>query len=299
VTANNKVAPDSYPFPLGSSWEAPYRAARITELIENGGRMAVEDMARMQRDVRSAQVRVVLPFLLTASPADPPSRDAMDRLREWDGTLAPDSPQAALYEAWYQAAVRDIFEDELGSDLFAEYSGRRSAVAKALDNLIQSGDSAWCDDVRTPEPETCDTTLGRALQEALVDMTERQGTSTVTRWRWDRVNAAKFPHAPFDGVPVLSRLFSRTVPRGGDSFTITPVMPLNDQVFVSSYRQIVDLAALDASRFVIPMGQSGHVWSPHYADLLDKWNRVDYIPMRFTRAAVDEAARDRLLLEPR
>ena len=37
------------------------------------------------------------------------------------------------------------------------------------------------------------------------------------------------------------------------------------------------------------MGQSGHVWSDHYADLLDKWNRVEYLPMRFTRLAVDEA----------
>ncbi|MCX6551711.1 MAG: penicillin acylase family protein [Acidobacteria bacterium] len=38
VSANNKVAPDTFPFQLGTSWEAPYRAARITALIENGGR---------------------------------------------------------------------------------------------------------------------------------------------------------------------------------------------------------------------------------------------------------------------
>jgi penicillin amidase len=47
------------------------------------------------------------------------------------------------------------------------------------------------------------------------------------------------------------------------------------------------------------MGQSGHVWSEHYADLLDKWNKTEYLPMRFSRNAVDEAARDRLVLEPR
>jgi penicillin amidase len=76
-------------------------------------------------------------------------------------------------------------------------------------------------------------------------------------------------------------------------------MPIGDQVFVSSYRQIIDLAALDASRFIIPMGQSGHVWSDHYADLLDRWNKVEYLPMRFTRAAVDAATSERLVLEPR
>jgi len=299
ASANNKVAPDSFPFMLGTSWEAPYRAARITELIENSARLAVEDMTRMQRDLRSAQVKVVVPFLLKARPADPVSRDAMDRLREWDGTLNGESSEAALYEAWYAATVRGLFEDELGADVFADYVVRRSIVAKAMDVLIQSGDTAWCDDVRTPEAETCDTLLGRTLQTAIAEATQRQGTSDITKWRWDHVNAARFPHAPLDAAPVLNHWFSRSVPRGGDSFTITPVMPVGDQIFVSSYRQVIDLAALDASRFVIPMGQSGHVWSEHYADLLDKWNKVEYLPMRFTRGAVDAAMSDRLVLEPR
>jgi penicillin G amidase len=299
ASANNKVAPESFPFMLGTSWEAPYRAARITELIERTSRLAVEDVARMQRDVQSAQVKVVLPFLLKARPVDTPGREAIDFLNGWEGTLDGASPQAALYEAWYNATVRGLFEDELGEDLATGYTARRSLAAKAIDNLVQSGDTVWCDDVRTPEPETCETLLGRTLQKALVEMSALQGTSNVSKWRWDRVNAARFPHMPLDGAPVLKRFFSRTVPRGGDAFTITPVMPLDDQIFVSSYRQIIDLAGLDASRFVIPMGQSGHVWSDKYANLLETWNRVEYIPMRFSRAAVDAAAAATLVLEPR
>jgi penicillin amidase len=293
------VAPDAFPFMLGSSWEAPYRAARIAEMIERTSKLAVEDMGRMQRDVQSAQVKVVLPFLLKARPLDTPGRDAMDFLREWDGTLDGASPQAALYEAWYDATVRGLFDDDLGGDLAAGYLARRSLTAKAVDNLIQSGDTAWCDDVRTPEPETCETLLGQTLQRGLAEMSGRQGTSNLAKWRWDRANAARFPHRPLDGAPVLGRFFSRTVPRGGDAFTVTPVMPLDNDIFVSSYRQIIDLAGADSSRFVIPMGQSGHIWSDRYANLLDTWNRVEYIPMRFTRLAVDDAAKATLVLEPR
>jgi penicillin amidase len=299
ASANNKVAPDSFPFLLGTSWEAPYRAARIVEMIERTSKLAVEDMGRMQRDVQSSQVKVVLPFLLKARPLDTPGRDAMEFLRGWDGTLGGDSPQAALYEAWYAATVRGLFEDELGDDLAAEYMSRRSLVAKAIDNLIQAGDTVWCDDVRTAEPETCETLLGRTLQRALADMSDRQGTSNVARWRWDRVNVARFPHRPLDGAPVLSRIFSRSVPRGGDAFTITPVNPIGDDLFVSSYRQIIDLASLDSSHFVIPMGQSGHIWSDRYANLLDTWNKAEYVPMRFSRLAVDEAAKATLVIEPR
>jgi acyl-homoserine lactone acylase PvdQ len=47
------------------------------------------------------------------------------------------------------------------------------------------------------------------------------------------------------------------------------------------------------------MGQSGHVWSEQYANLLDAWTKADYLPMRFSRTAVDEAMSARLVLEPR
>ncbi len=299
ATANNLVAPPSYPFLVGTSYEPPYRAARITELIEATPRMSADDMARMQRDIRSAQAKVVLPFLMKARPSNSRGREAIERLAKWDGSVAAESPEAALYEAWYGAAVHRVFADELGADLWAEYWQHRSLVAKALDRLIQASDASWCDDVRTGEPESCETTLGASLIDALAEESGRQGTSDLATWRWDRDNRAVFPHLPLDRVGLLRRFFSRAVPRGGDSFTVTPTMPVRDQIFISSYRQIVDLSSFDNSRFMMPMGQSGYVWSRHYADLLDRWARAEYIPMRFTRAAVDGAAAARLVLEPK
>jgi penicillin amidase len=47
------------------------------------------------------------------------------------------------------------------------------------------------------------------------------------------------------------------------------------------------------------MGQSGHVWSSHYADSLERWNKVEYIPMRFTPAAVAKSAAATLTLQPK
>jgi penicillin amidase len=108
-----------------------------------------------------------------------------------------------------------------------------------------------------------------------------------------------FPHAVFETVPLLRRAFSRRVPAGGNSFTITPVMHIGNDVYSSSYRQIIDLAALDSSLFVIPVGQSGHVWSPQYDNLLPRWSKVEYVPMRFSKEAVDNAALTTLVLAPR
>jgi penicillin amidase len=69
-------------------------------------------------------------------------------------------------------------------------------------------------------------------------------------------------------------------------------------MLVSSYRQIIDLADLDASVFILPLGQSGQWMSGHYSDLLQDWNEGRYRPLRFTPGAVNAAAVARLVLEP-
>jgi penicillin amidase len=57
----------------------------------------------------------------------------------------------------------------------------------------------------------------------------------------------------------------------------------------------VDLADLQASRFVQTTGQSGNVLSSHYDDLVRLHRDVQYLPMAFGRTAVEG---DSLTLEP-
>ena len=45
-------------------------------------------------------------------------------------------------------------------------------------------------------------------------------------------------------------------------------------------------------------GESGQPASPHYADLLPLWDQGQYIPMLYSRGAVEKHAAERLLLEP-
>ena len=45
-------------------------------------------------------------------------------------------------------------------------------------------------------------------------------------------------------------------------------------------------------------GQSGHPFSGHYDDQIDLWLNGQYLPMRSSRAAVEEAAVDHLVLQP-
>lgn len=302
VTANNKAVPDSYPYLISTAWSAPYRAMRIIELIKNTPQLSPNDMAGIQADVNSAQARELLPYLLTATPPDERSRAAIELLRNWDGEIAGDSPQAAIFEGWYQQLPQQIYADELGDALWKSYQEEPSFIAMQLSNLLKGAGGAWCDNSNTPQPENCQATLGKALAAGLADMTNYQGTDDMRAWRWDRAHNAMFPHNALDGVAALKPIFSRSIPNNGDGFTVN-VAPIRrtepyNQYHGPSYRHIVDLSDLNASRFMHTVGQSGYVLSPHYDDLIERWQRVEFLPMRYDRATIDAATEERLMLEP-
>jgi penicillin G amidase len=302
VTANNRVAPAGYPHLIGTSFAAPYRAARIVELIESKDKLSPDDMAAMQADVRSQQARELLPYLLRASTSDTRARAALAFLQGWDGTIAGDSAQAAVYEAWYQQIPARIFADELGQELWNDYADEKDMIAMVIPGLLETSGAAWCDDVRTPQTESCAATLGMALGDGLDEMAKYQGADDFKAWRWDRVHSAVFPHNPLGEDARLRPIFSRSIPNGGDDFTVdvAPIRrsDLYNQYHVPSYRQIVDLADWGASRFIHTVGQSGQLLSGDYSNLIERWRRVEYLPMRYDTEAINASAAGRLVLEP-
>lgn len=66
----------------------------------------------------------------------------------------------------------------------------------------------------------------------------------------------------------------------------------------ASFRMVVDVGRWDASVFVNVPGQSGDPRSPHYRDLADIWTRQDYVPMPYSREAVEAATETIILLTP-
>jgi len=302
VTANNKVAPDSYPYFITNTWSGPYRAQRIIEMIEAKPKLSIDDVAAMQADVQSAQARQMLPYLLQAKTDDANAKAALDMLKGWDGSLRGDSPQAAIYEAWFQEVPGIIFADELGDELWQNYSTAGDFDSLELVNVLSGKDAVWCDDTRTPQPEDCFTDLGIALKDGLANMAKHQGSDDMKSWRWDKVHHATFPHNPLDNIGPLKPIFSRNIPNGGDNYTVDVgsirSTDLFNQYHGPSYRQIVDLSDLKNSRFIHTVGQSGYMLSGNYSNLLDRWQKVQYLPMRFDKETLNAAVGGRLTLEP-
>lgn len=325
ATANNRPVSDDYPYFLGRDWAQPYRAQRITDLLQSKELLSIDDHAAIQNDVVSLYARELLPQLLALTTPGQGGEDlaqALELLRNWDHTMSGDSAAAAIFSAWQQRLPRALSGDELGTDLINRYEGRVTFTAPFLHTTLADSKSAWCDDVTTPSAESCTNVITQALSEALADLRVRLGAD-MTRWRWDQLHITVFPHQPLDSVGPLRRVVSRSIGNGGDSSTVNvghfgcartagasasarPAASVRffecaqpfEQRAIPGYRQLIDLADLNGGRFIQAIGQSGHPLSPHYDDYLQDWQAVRYRTMRFERATIEQAQQATLRLQP-
>jgi penicillin amidase len=60
----------------------------------------------------------------------------------------------------------------------------------------------------------------------------------------------------------------------------------------ASFRMVLDVGNWDASRFINTPGQSGDVDSPHARDLFETWVKGGYVPLVYSREAVEAATAD-------
>ena len=312
VTANNKVVSDDYPFFISSSWAPRYRADRIEELIlqftDGDSKISIEDMIAIQSDQISRQAIELLPYLQAVEPSVSKSelaQLALDHVITWDADMSADSVAATIYATWFHQLGMVIFEDELRGNVYEQFADRKHA--SFLVNVLEEPDNPWCDNVLTVPNENCLDAAASALDRATEFLEDHFKGSiplisngrNVDKWKWGELHETIYSHNPFSEVAALRMLFQREIGNGGGSYTVN-VGPYKfsdpyKQIYVPSYRQIVDLNDWSNSLFMHTTGQSGNVFSKHYDDLIERHQAVEYLPMSFGRANIKG---DVLVLKP-
>jgi penicillin amidase len=303
VTANHRITPPGYAPFISSEWQPPYRADRIQQLLDATPKHTVESFAKIQADVLSLAMRELLPKLLATRPRSEEARQVIALLSKWDGTIAADRAEPLIAWAWWRELARALYADELGEAFNANWQSRAVFTRGVL-----SGDAdqaRWCDDVRTPAVETCEEILAVSLEAALADLHKRYGGDAAS-WRWGAAHPALHEHRPFGRQPLLAKVFDIRVPSPGDSYTVDVGRNnLNDEAqpfanrHAPSLRAIYDLSDLEKSLYIHSGGQSGNIFSPHYAAFTEAWAKNEYIPMRMDRKTLDAEPHQTLKLVPR
>ena len=294
ATANEMNLPTGYPNEanrIAFEWTDRSRIGRIKEVLGATTKLTLADSMALQTDAVSPQARRLVALLAPLISIDPEINRALNLLRAWNGDQRTDSIAAAIYETW---ATK-----HLGRAVVAKAA---PAAAQAL--IGQGHQEAVLDFLTDPNALGAERTavLTGSLTDALSELKSRLGPDMST-WTWGRLHHATFEPA----IAVLAdkqlaaqlTLGPLQVP-GSASTPRAATYRASDfrQIAGASVRMVLDVGAWDNSMAINTPGQSGDPMSPHYRDLFPLWAAGAYVPLRFSREAVERDAEVVMSLRP-
>ena len=301
VTANQAVIDEDYPYLLTEDWDYGYRSTRIREALVEEGELSVSEMSDLQLDTTNPMAEALVPYLLDIDVPRGYYRNAQDLLRDWDFTSPADSASAAYFNVIWRNLLELTFHDDLGERTWPDGGDRWFLV---VSRMLSDPAGPWWDDVDTDQVETRDDILRQAMLEARDELTRRQARDPEL-WTWGRLHRMNLHNATLgeSGVGPVERLFNRDGWEVGGGSAIVDATSWNaaegyEVTAAPSMRMVVSLADWDDSRWINLTGVSGHPASSHYSDQTELYVAGETLPWAFSRAAVEAAADDTLVLTP-
>lgn len=166
-------------------------------------------------------------------------------------------------------------------------AGRQPAVARPA-----------AADVRKSKPNHGGHIAGR------VRLTRKDGRLRFFEMGWGRIHSVVF-HNSLESIPQMKPIVDLgPLPRPDDASTInaTGGARRGESVFYqtggATWRQILAVGGWDNSVIVNSPGESGVPGSQHYSDLMPLWDQGRYIPILYSRSAVEQHVSVREVLDP-
>jgi penicillin amidase len=187
ASANERVAPDDYPYALHGSWGSGYRAERIhqavaaTDSVDRGWAVA------LQNDVKNVRAERLCPRIvqLLEGTSDADVDVLRDVLTGWDYRYTLDSVAPILFEACMDTWQNRVLCARFPPRLHELLRGQTGVAAR----LIEGTDPGWF------PASTAD--VRDQMREAAVEAVRRVRTrygSDQSAWRWGTVHRAYWPH---------------------------------------------------------------------------------------------------------
>ena len=304
ATANSRIAGPEYPYYLGLDYAPDFRTRRVVERVRTLERATAADMASIHADRVSIPALEFVGLLGRVVPTDPLAREALARVRAWDGVMAPDAVAPTVYAAFRDRLMRDLLSPPLGplaADAFGSLpSGGVAHMARLRARLagwIRDDDRTWL-----PAGEDWPRAMARALEGAVAGLRDALGPQIDT-WRWARLHRTHPRHPLAAAFPEdAAALAPPPVEVGGDGDTVQAasfIPGAGYQVTTTAVaRYVFDLGDWNQSAWIVPFGSSGHPASPHFADQREDWSAVRLRPMRYDWGRIRADAEQHQRLEP-
>ncbi len=269
MTANQRIVGTGYKHSqLLRDFATPWRARRLQDILLKDTKVTMDSTTAAQRDVLNLPFAMLAKHIVSRKAA---SEESLAVMRGWDGQMMPEQFAPLLVNEIRNCAATKIAKSNppVPMTMIREKVLYR-ALEENMTRWLPTGYESFYQVLRE-----CDAGSAKAL-------TERYGEDKV-KWNWGRLSAARFPH-PLAVIPLIGGQFATpNTPIAGSGQTPN----VGSSV---SMRFIASPGNWDATRLVIPLGQSGIAGSAHYVDQFPLWSRGELAVFPYTKDAVGKAA---------
>jgi penicillin G amidase len=286
ATANNAQGRDERARRVSDgNWASPYRAQRISELLEARDLHDAESFLAIQMDAGSAFADRHLPHAVDAFRSGG-LEELAGRLEGWDRVAGPGSTEATLFHTWW-TGLRLRFRDHYYGGAGGYFPDAVVEAALWGGSREHGGVGGMGGEERVSGESHDGKQSGGAGNNpkgmlSLPPELPREAARLAAHYTdlpWGEAQGLTLDH-PLSAVPVVGRLlkFGRSgIPRVGmpNSPNVNPIggsRPPFRSGYGPSQRHVVDMADPDASGgFILPGGQSGYPANRHSFDQLELW----------------------------
>ena len=294
-SANNQ--PDSIKGGLYPGYYLPEdRAKRIVSLLEAKNDFTKEDVANMIYDVTSATVSSNIANLATGIDTKnltPSEKLSLNYLSKWNGFYGEKEIAPTIYNRFIYEVLVAIYKDEMGKS-FNQFINTPYQDKAFVEQIVRE-ESVWWDDVHTKDKKETRTDIITSSYKKAIAFLGNQLGENVQDWTWDRVISVEHGHA-LGKVAALRKYFNvgpfKT--RGGNEVINNQIFNLDSTGVYKitagpSTRRIVDFSDVENSLGILPTGQSGNVFSPHYKDQAQKYVDGEFVKMSLNEAYIKKS----------
>jgi penicillin G amidase len=295
ATANARVTGPAYKWHLTDQWMAPYRTARIYELLSERDKLTPEDCINIATDIYSyphvALGRELLKAREHATPKDIRTVQMLEMIPSWSGRFNTDLIQPSFLEFTRRTVLRNLLEPYLGANV-ERYDWMRGAVF--LEKVLRERPARWL----PAKFATYDDLLIASADEGMERMNAAaiasRNESESPLWEWGRFNQLRMFH-PLgrDGI-LRTALSIGPMPISGSLYSVKQI----GRTYGPVMRFVADLSNFDGSLMNVTTGESGHFLSANYRDQFQAWYDGRGVASAFTDAAAKAGVQHTLRLVP-
>lgn len=280
VTANQRTVGLSYKYTqFIRDAASPWRARRIFDRLTSKSRLTMDDVRDTQLDVFNIPLDNLAKQIVRLNAA---SAETLDVLKGWDGRMTPDSRGALLANEIRNCMANTIADENKPAPVAA-------VRERILDKAVRDQSPLWLPKKYSSYRDFmwgCDASVRASLSDP-----KRFGPDPAN-WVWGKVWQARFPH-PLAAAPLIGGQF------------IVPIIPISGSGQTPNVGSAVSMRFIaspgnwDATRHVIPLGESGDPKSPHFKDQFELWLNGTPAVFPFSKAEVEKAATNVTVLSPK